>query len=133
VHRIGFEEDVSSWLHALDLFIHPSLDEGLGTSILDALGAGRTVIASAVGGIPEVIEDGVTGRLVAAADPRQLAEVIDELLDDPAAAADLATAGQQLQKHKFSADAMVRGNIEVHQELLDELQAGESIDEDVTR
>jgi len=133
VHRIGFEEDVSSWLHALDLFIHPSLDEGLGTSILDALGARRTVIASAVGGIPEVIEDGVTGRLVAAADPRQLAEVIDELLDDPAAAADLATAGQQLQEHKFSADAMVRGNIEVHQELLEELQARESIDEDVTR
>lgn len=133
VHRIGFEEDVSSWLHALDLFIHPSLDEGLGTSILDALQAGRTVIASDVGGIPEVIEDGVTGRLVAAADPRQLAEVIDELLDDPAAAADLATAGQQLQKHKFSADAMVRGNIEVHQELLEELQAGESSDEEITR
>jgi len=133
VHRVGFQEDVASWLSALDLYIHPSLEEGLGTSILDALGAGRTVIASDVGGIPEVIEDGVTGRLVAAANPALLAEVIDQMLDDPTTAARLAETGKQRATSQFSAEAMVEGNIRVHRELLEELQSGESIDEDVTR
>ncbi|MDE0960908.1 MAG: glycosyltransferase, partial [Planctomycetota bacterium] len=133
VHLVGFQEDVASWLAALDLYIHPSLEEGLGTSILDALSAGRTVIASDVGGIPEVIEDGVTGRLVAAANPTLLAEVIDQMLDNPNTAARLAEAGQQRATQQFSAEAMVEGNIRVHQELLDELQAGESSDEEITR
>jgi glycosyltransferase involved in cell wall biosynthesis len=133
VHRVGFQEDVASWLSALDLYIHPSLEEGLGTSILDALGAGRTVIASDVGGIPEVIEDGVTGRLVAAANPALLAEAIDQMLDDPTTAARLAEAGKQRATSQFSAEAMVEGNIRVHRELLEELHSGESVDEDVTR
>ncbi|HIC22166.1 MAG TPA: glycosyltransferase [Planctomycetes bacterium] len=126
IHRVGFQDDVSSWLAALDLYIHPSLEEGLGTSILDALTATRAVIASAVGGIPEVIEEGVTGRLVAPADPARLAQVIDQLLDDPTTAETLATAGKQRVEQHFSAEAMVRGNLAVHLELIEQMHSGQT-------
>ena len=126
IHRVGFQDDVSSWLVALDLYIHPSLEEGLGTSILDALGAARAVIASEVGGMPEVIEDGVTGRLVAPADPASLAEAIDQLLDDRTAAEDLAAAGKQRVEQHFSAEAMVRGNLAVHRELIEQMHSGQT-------
>ena len=127
VHFVGFQKEIASWYHAIDLFLHPSTEEGLGTSILDALAVGKTVIACDVGGIPEVIEDGVTGRLAVAADARSLAEVIDELIDDPATASQLGTAGQQRVYEVFSAEAMVRGNIEVHRELLEELKPKEAL------
>ena len=126
IHRVGFQEDVSSWFAALDLYIHPTLEEGLGTSILDALTATRAVIASAVGGIPEVIEEGVTGRLIAPADPARLAQVIDQLLDDPTTAETLATAGKQRVEQHFSAEAMVRGNLAVHLELIEQMHSGQT-------
>ena len=82
----GFIEDVPALLGALDLFVLSSYLEGLGTSVLDAQAAGVPVVATAVGGVPEMIEDGVNGRLVPPRDPPALAEAILETLDDPRAA-----------------------------------------------
>lgn len=118
VHLVGFQEDVSSWYQALDLYIHPSVEEGLGTSILDALGVGIPIIASAVGGIPEAIEDGVTGRLVPPANPTALASMIDELLDNSDQTNDMTNTGKKRVRDCFSDDAMVEGNLQVHRQLL---------------
>ena len=124
VHFTGFQSDVSSATHALDLYVQPSLEEGLGTSILDALQACRPVVASQVGGIPEVIIDGETGRLAPAANPAQLAEAIDSLLDDREGAITLARAGQQRATQHYSQTALIDGNLQLYTRLLQEQRAG---------
>lgn len=120
VHLTGFQppEQISSWLAAFDLYIQPSLAEGLCTSILDALQSQLPVVASAVGGIPEVIEDRITGRLVPPADATALATTIDELLDDGSMAAELAQAGAARAQQRFSASAMIEGILTVQNSLL---------------
>jgi glycosyltransferase involved in cell wall biosynthesis len=79
----GFLDDVPAVLGALDLFVLSSYLEGLGTSVLDAQAARVPVVATNVGGVPEMIEDGVNGRLVPPRDPAALAAAILEALDDP--------------------------------------------------
>jgi len=79
----GFVDDVPALLGALDVFVLSSYLEGLGTSVLDAQAAGVPVVATGVGGVPEMIEDCVNGRLVPPRDPVELAHAILEVLDDP--------------------------------------------------
>jgi glycosyltransferase involved in cell wall biosynthesis len=117
-HLVGFQEDVAAWLAAFDIFAMPSEQEGLGTSILDALAAGLPVAGSRTGGIPEIIEDGVTGLLAPPGDAKALAGALGALLDDPARAARLADAGRRRVAEDFSAAAMVEGSIAVYRELL---------------
>ncbi|MEP7028223.1 MAG: glycosyltransferase [Candidatus Eisenbacteria bacterium] len=90
----GFVEDVPALLAALDVFVLSSYLEGLGTSVLDAQAAGVPVVATRVGGIPEMIESGVTGLLVPPRDPEALAAAIAEALSDRAAAALRAQAAR---------------------------------------
>jgi glycosyltransferase involved in cell wall biosynthesis len=116
-HLPGFQEDVAAYLSAFDLFVMPSLQEGLCTSLLDALAAGLPIIGSDTGGIPEIIEDGVTGLLAPPGNPRGLAATIARLLDDPARARALLAAGRT-KLARFGADAMVEGTIAVYRELL---------------
>lgn len=117
VHFSGFQEDVSSAIHALDVYVQPSLEEGLGTSILDALQATRPVVASRVGGIPEVIRENETGRLVPSGHPPALAKAIDALLDDPQAAQKLAEKGKQRVSEQYSTEALLTGNLELYDRL----------------
>ena len=86
----GFRPDVLSLLKTFDLFVMPSITEGLGTSLLDAMACERPIVASRVGGIPEVVVDGETGLLVPPRDADSLAEAIVRLLEDRALAAQLA-------------------------------------------
>jgi glycosyltransferase involved in cell wall biosynthesis len=77
---------------SIDLFVLSSLNEGLGRVLLEAMAAGRPVVATKVGGVPEVVEDGVTGILVSPSDPKGMAYAIVEILDDPER---MATMGKQ--------------------------------------
>lgn len=94
VHYLGFVPGARGYLGEADVFVLSSRTEGLGTSILDAMAAGVPVAATAGGGIPEMVEDGVTGLLAPVGDGRALAAVIDRLLDDPALAERLAGAAR---------------------------------------
>ena len=90
----GFRTDVLGCIKGFDLFVMSSVTEGLGTSLLDAMACGRAIVATDAGGIPEVVEDGVTGLLVPPRDHRAMAAAIVALLsDDGAAPARWATAG----------------------------------------
>ena len=80
----------------------PSFGEGFGMVALEAMGRGRPVIASAVGGLPEIVEDGRTGLLIPAGDAEALARAIRELADDPARAAAMAAAGRARALEEFS-------------------------------
>lgn len=114
----GFREDVPALLALFDVFVMPSHLEGLGTIVLDALASGTPVVAAAAGGIPEVIEDGRTGLLVAPRDPAALAEGVLALLADPARAAALAEEGRRRVRERFSVEAMVEGTLTVYRGLL---------------
>lgn len=96
-----------------DMLVLPSIvdargdTEGLGVVLLDAMSYGIPAIASRVGGIPDIIEDGVSGVLVPPADPESLANAIEQLARDPAYAARLAVAGRERLRTRFSWDAII--------------------------
>jgi len=116
----GFRDDVPDCLAAFDLFVQPSLMEGLNTTILDALALERTVLASRVGGIPEVVEHGKTGWLVPPRDPPAIAAGILGLLEDRELAAKLARAGRDRVLREFTAERMVKQTEGVYRAALAE-------------
>ncbi|MBL9087609.1 MAG: glycosyltransferase, partial [Planctomycetia bacterium] len=106
------------WFHGVDLLVMPSTEEGLGTSVLDGMAAGLAVVASRAGGLPELVDDGVHGRLVPPADPSALAAAMAGLLLDPATRARLGAAGRARVDAEFVADRMVEGTLAVYAEVL---------------
>ncbi len=113
----GFRPDVLSLLKAFDVFVMPSLTEGLGTSILDAMACTKAVVASAVGGIPEVVEPETTGLLVPPRDASALGAAIVRLLRDPALCQRLAAGGRARVERQFTADRMVQETLDVYRRL----------------
>jgi glycosyltransferase involved in cell wall biosynthesis len=79
----GMRNDVYDIMSSIDLFVLSSLNEGLGRVLLEAMAAGRTIVATKVGGVPEVVEDDVTGILVSPSDPEGMASAIMEILAHP--------------------------------------------------
>ena len=114
---VGFRWDIGEILSALDLFVLPSIEEGLGTSLLDALLLGRPTVASRAGGIPEVIRHGENGLLVEPGDPAALAAAMEELLSRPEEARRLGAEGSRTVLESFRADSMVEKTLESYQEL----------------
>jgi glycosyltransferase involved in cell wall biosynthesis len=114
---LGYREDIPDLLSCCDLFVLPSLYEGLPLSVLEAMAAGKPVIASAIGGNDEVITHGEHGLLVPPADPVSLAGAIRTLLSDHTLAQRLAEAGRVRARQKFSVEAMVDGVTRVYEEL----------------
>ena len=113
----GFRADVLALIKSFDMFVMSSETEGLGTSLLDAMAAGKACIGTRVGGIPEVIEDGVTGLLVPPHDPPALAAAIVRLLKDPARRARMGEAGLARVRTQFSVEKMVEGTLSAYRRL----------------
>ncbi len=103
---LGFVEDAERYLGAFDLFLHSSRSEALGYAILEAGCAGLPVVATAVGGVPEVIEHETTGLLVPPGAPALLAAAVERLMDDPALAKRLGSALRERVAQKFTKDRM---------------------------
>jgi glycosyltransferase involved in cell wall biosynthesis len=103
----GRRDDVPSVTAALDVAVLPSYREALGLAILEAMALARPVVASDVGGIPEMVEDGVTGLLVPARDPGALADAIVRLLTDHPLADTLGRSGYRLVRERFGVDRMM--------------------------
>jgi glycosyltransferase involved in cell wall biosynthesis len=87
---LGLRHDVPEILAASDLVLHSSIHEGLPKTVLEGMAAGKPVVATAVGGVPVVVEHGVTGLLVPSSDPEGLASAVLRILADPAAAEQFA-------------------------------------------
>ena len=118
VFFLGHLEDVPSLLRALDIFVLPSLTEGFPLSLLEAMAAGLPVVATRVGGVPEIVSHGVTGLLVPPGSPDVLAGAIQELLENHDLAAAMGQAGRYRVAHSFSLDAMVDRTLEQYQQVL---------------
>jgi L-malate glycosyltransferase len=113
----GFRTDLDGLLPAFDVFCLSSHMEGLGTSLLDAMCFGVPVVATAAGGIPEAVEDGVTGRIVPARDPEALAAALVEVLRDETRRRSLGAGARRAFLARFTADRMVEGTLAVYEEL----------------
>jgi glycosyltransferase involved in cell wall biosynthesis len=120
VQLTGYITDTPSLLAAADVVAHPALREGLGIAILEAMGLGKPVVASAVGGIPEVIEAPRTGFLVPPGDATALAEALTHLLEDRELRRRISeTAAERIQR-EFNVEGMVAGNLAVYARLLNQ-------------
>ena len=105
VRFLGYRRDVPALLEAVDVFVLPSWLEGLPLGVLEAMARGTPVVASAVGGTPELVADGETGLLVPPRDVDALVEALDGLLGDPERARRLGESGRARALAEFSAEA----------------------------
>jgi glycosyltransferase involved in cell wall biosynthesis len=113
----GFRRDLDRLLPAFSVFCLSSHLEGLGTSLLDAMAFGLPVVATAAGGIPEAVEDGVTGRLTPPRDPAALADALADVLGDEERRRAYGAAGRRRFLERFTADHMVEETLRVLEEV----------------
>lgn len=114
----GFRHDLDRLVPAFWVFCLSSRLEGLGTSLLDAMALGLPVVATAAGGIPEAVEDGVSGRLVPPRNPAALADALAEVLGDDRKRLSMGAAGRRLFLERFLADRMVDETLRVLAEVV---------------
>jgi glycosyltransferase involved in cell wall biosynthesis len=115
---LGHRSDVPDLLAAADIFVLPSLFEGLPLSVLEAMAAPRPVIATAIGGTDEAIVDGETGLLVPPRDAAALAAAIRRLRAEPALARQLAERARARVEAQFSSEAMAHGVMQVYESVV---------------
>jgi glycosyltransferase involved in cell wall biosynthesis len=115
----GHRDDVARLLRAADLFVLPSLNEGLGMVLVEAMASGLATVASRVGGIPEVVLDRDTGLLVPPGDPGALADAILRLADDEGERRRMGRAGRDRAFEVFSIERTVRETERLYEELAD--------------
>jgi glycosyltransferase involved in cell wall biosynthesis len=114
----GFRADVDRLLPTFGVLCLSSHMEGLGTSLLDAMAFRRPIVATAAGGISEVVDDAVNGRLVPPRDPQALAHALTELLSSSELRESMGCAGRRRFEERFTAERMVGATIRVYEEVL---------------
>ena len=118
VHLLGHRDDIEACLAGMDLFVLPSLNEGMGRALIEAMVAGLPVIASRVGGIPSVISHERTGLLVPPGDAGALAEALRRLLDRPEWATQLGVAASRSVDSRYGSVSMVHAIESIFAEAL---------------
>jgi glycosyltransferase involved in cell wall biosynthesis len=117
---LGFRTDVAEILPELTVSVLPSLSEAMSNVVLESMAAERPVVVTRVGGLPEVVHDGVHGFLVAPGDPAALARATASLLDDPARAEAMGRAGRRRIVQEFSRERMIERTQRLYESLLEE-------------
>lgn len=118
----GFQDSIWPWLARAHVFALPSNYESLGIAVLEAMGAGLPVVATAVGGVTELVRPGVTGELVPAGDPAAMAEALLKILSDPDTATRMGTAARAAAEYERM-DACVERYFDLYERLLAERRA----------
>lgn len=112
------EKDVVPFLHLADVFVLPSRSEGCPHVVLEAMGAGLPIVATSVGGVPEILADGETAMLVEPRRPESLAAGLARLLLSPSLGREYAQKARKVLQTTFSPETYVRGLLSIYQEVL---------------
>jgi glycosyltransferase involved in cell wall biosynthesis len=115
----GEREDVPDLLRAMDVFVLPSLAEGISNTILEAMASGLPIVATDVGGNYELVDQDKTGFLVPRNDPAALADAIRVYVDDPDLRRRHGAAARKRSEDEFSIDTMVQRYQDIYDEFLD--------------
>jgi len=115
---VGYQEDVAGYYRLFDAFLLPSVNEGTPVSAIEALASGTPVVATRVGGVPDVVRDGIDGFLVAPGDTEAAAERLAELVRDPVLRARLGDAGRSEARARYSVARLVDDVDRLYQSLL---------------
>ncbi|MEX5213190.1 MAG: glycosyltransferase family 4 protein [Nitrospiraceae bacterium] len=107
VHFLGFERQVRTLLDAMNLYVQPSLMEGFGIAVLEAMAREKAVVASRTGGLPDIVVNGETGWLVPPGDIGELARAVTTLLKDPDGRKEMGRKGRQRVMRQFTVEAMM--------------------------
>ncbi|MCK4234467.1 glycosyltransferase [candidate division WOR-3 bacterium] len=118
VSFLGFRDDIPELLSVIDVFVLPSLWEGFGIVLLEAMAMGKVVVASDVGGISEIVVDKKTGYLCPPMDPNTLADIVVGLLKDPLKIRTMGLVGRERVKKHFTLDKMVEKTEHVYNTLI---------------
>jgi glycosyltransferase involved in cell wall biosynthesis len=120
VQFLGFVSDMPAFLSRVDILVLPSLFEGLGVSVLEAMAAAKAVIASRVGGLVELVHDSVTGLLVAPRDVEGLANAIAKLATDRTLRREMGRKGKERLQANFTIEQMAKQNEDYYYRLLEQ-------------
>jgi glycosyltransferase involved in cell wall biosynthesis len=123
----GERDDIRELMRAFDLFVLPSIAEGISNTILEAMATGLPVIATRVGGNPEVVVDGETGVLVSPSDPIAMANSIRTYVQNPELRLRHGKAARKRAVEHFSIEKMVEGYLSVYDEVLRERGNGRGV------
>ena len=118
VSFVGFQEQVSLWLAIADCFVLPSMTEGTPMALLEAMAAGVPIVATRVGGVPDVITDGVNGRLVPRGDVKGLRESMSHMVTCPELRAKYRHEARKTVESRYSVKPWCQKILRVYQELL---------------
>jgi sugar transferase (PEP-CTERM/EpsH1 system associated) len=113
----GLRDDIPELYRSMDVFVLPSRREGISNTALEAMASGLPVIATNVGGNPEIVADDRTGQLVPRDDPGALADALCRYLDSPEILSTHGNSGRRAAQEKFSKEAMIRGYLAVYDAL----------------
>jgi len=114
----GWRDDIPDLMRQLDIFVLPSLNEGISNTILEAMACGLPVVATAVGGNGELVVEGENGTLVPPASPESMADALERYLQEPGLTARQAAASRRRAEAEFSLDVMLRRYAALYDELL---------------
>jgi glycosyltransferase involved in cell wall biosynthesis len=118
VHFLGFERQVRALLDSMNLYVQPSLMEGFGIAVLEAMAREKAVVASRTGGLPDIVVNGETGLLVPPGDIGELARAVTALLKDPDGRTEMGRKGRQRVMRHFTVEAMMNGLSSVYAGLI---------------
>ena len=124
VSFLGFRQDVADVLASFDVFVQPSLWEGLSVSLTEAMAAGKAIVAPDICGNREQIQHEVTGLMVPVRDETAVVESVTRLLSDPALAKTLGENAQQTARARFSQERMVERHLAVYDSLMEHSRQG---------
>jgi len=124
IHLLGLRNDIPDVLGALDVFVLSSHDEGMSNAIMEAMSVARPIVATDVGGAPEMIRHGVSGLLVPPKVVEPLAQAMQRMLDDPAGASEMGRAARHTVEARFSIEVMVSRVAALYETLWKERRGG---------
>lgn len=117
-HFAGFHDNTYQFMKSFDIFALPSLSEGLSSAILEAMAASLPIVATRVGGIPELVKEGENGLLVAPADPRALARAIEQMADNPEESMRMGQRGRERMEIQFTLERKIQETEQLCGQLL---------------